>query len=105
MTHMTVAEFKDVPASPENPLRLYRRQRHLTQPQLAQECGISASMVSQIERGHVIPSLQVTFRLSQCTGISLERLVRFCLNEPVPTLGAIVVDFSARRKAVEKLRS
>lgn len=105
MPHMMVAQLEDILAPRENPLRLFRRQRGWTQPRLAEECSVSTSMISQIECGYVIPSLQVAFRISQCTGITLERLARFCLREPSAVTSALVTDLSARRKAIEKLRS
>lgn len=101
MPRMTVARLHDSSFGPENPLRLFRRQHGWTQPRLALACGVSPSMISQIECGYVIPSLEVTFRLSECTGITLERLVRFCLGHPADVPGAEVVDLSARRKAIK----
>jgi len=83
---MALAKLSSVGGGPlpVNPLRLYRRRMHLTQKQLALAVGVSESMVCQIERRQVTPSLEVAYRLSQLTGISLETLTRFCLSLDVP---------------------
>jgi DNA-binding XRE family transcriptional regulator len=78
------AVYRDVmPSAPghakadEHPLREYRRRKGLQQAQLARKCGLSASMISQIELGYVEPSLSVTYRIHLVTGVSLRRMARF----------------------------
>ncbi len=83
---MTLAKTPLRPLS-ENPLRLYRHRMRLTQHQLATACQLSESMICQIERRQVVPSLQVAYRICHLTGIPLDRLTRFCLGEDMaPTL-------------------
>jgi transcriptional regulator with XRE-family HTH domain len=61
----------------EHPLREYRRRKGLRQAQLAGKCGLSASMISQIELGYVEPSLSTVYRIHLATGVSLRRMARF----------------------------
>jgi transcriptional regulator with XRE-family HTH domain len=56
-------------------LRELRKQRHWTLQQLADISGVSRSMLSQIERGQVNPTLAVTFRIARAFGRSLAELV------------------------------
>jgi DNA-binding XRE family transcriptional regulator len=59
----------------------------LTQHQLALACQLSHSMICQIERRQVVPSLEVAYRICELTGIRLEVLTRFCLGKDVaPTI-------------------
>ena len=48
-----------------------RKEHRLTLEQLAERCGVSKSMLSQIERGNVNPTFAVVWRLSQALGIDL----------------------------------
>lgn len=64
----------------EHPLREYRRRKGLMQAQLAHKCGLSASMISQIELGYVEPSLSTVYRIHLATGVSLQRMARFHFN-------------------------
>lgn len=52
-----------------------RKQRGLTLDQLASACGVSRSMLSQIERGRANPTLAVTLRIAQAFGLSIGDLV------------------------------
>jgi DNA-binding XRE family transcriptional regulator len=83
----------------DNPIRQYRLLRRVTQSQLARACDCHPSTISQIECGYIVPSLDIAFRIAVHTGVTLERIARFCLHKPTGTAGAVVVDFSARRKA------
>lgn len=67
----------------EHPLREYRRRKGLQQAQLAVKCGLSASMISQIELGYVEPSLSTVYRIHLATGVSLQRMARFHANHRV----------------------
>jgi DNA-binding XRE family transcriptional regulator len=80
----------------ENPIRQYRELRGVTQSELAHACDCHPSTISQIECGYIVPSLEVAFRLAVHTGVTLERIARFCLQKPND---AVVVDLSGRRKA------
>lgn len=61
----------------EHPLREYRRRQGMLQAQLARKCGLSASMISQIELGWVEPSLSTAYRIHVVTGVSLQRMAEF----------------------------
>ena len=52
-----------------------RKRRGLTLDQLASACGVSRSMLSQIERGRANPTLAVTLRIAQAFGLSIGDLV------------------------------
>ncbi|HEY8647569.1 MAG TPA: XRE family transcriptional regulator [Gaiellaceae bacterium] len=52
-----------------------RRERHWSLDKLSLACGVSRSMLSQIERGEANPTLAVTFAIAQAFGLSLGELV------------------------------
>lgn len=56
-------------------VRSLRKQHNWTLEQLASLCGVSRSMLSQIERGTANPTLGVAFRIAQAFGLSLGDLV------------------------------
>lgn len=55
-------------------LRAARMSRNLALRELSRRIGVSASMVSQIERGSVMPSVATLYRLVSELGISLDEL-------------------------------
>jgi len=55
-------------------VRHTRKSQDLTLEKLAQRCGISKSMLSQIERGTVSPTFTVVWNLTQSLGIDLGAL-------------------------------
>ena len=52
-----------------------RKQRDWTLTQLSDSCGVSRSMLSEIERGQANPTLVVAYRIAQAFGIALGELV------------------------------
>lgn len=56
-------------------LRNVRRQRKLTLDELAKRSGVSKSMLSQIERGLVNPTLSVLWHLTSALGIEIGELL------------------------------
>ncbi len=58
-----------------NTLRSVRRQRRLTLEELAKRSGVSKSMLSQIERGLVNPTLSVLWHLTSALGIEIGDLL------------------------------
>ena len=56
-------------------VRSLRKKHNWTLEQLANLCGVSRSMLSQIERGSANPTLGVAFRIAQAFGLSLGDLV------------------------------
>jgi transcriptional regulator with XRE-family HTH domain len=51
-----------------------RKELHLTLEKLAERCGVSKSMLSQIERGQVNPTFSVVWNLTQSLGLDLNLL-------------------------------
>src|SRR5207244_1789266 len=49
-------------------VRELRRERHWTLDKLSLACGVSRSMLSQIERGQANPTLAVTFAIARAFG-------------------------------------
>jgi transcriptional regulator with XRE-family HTH domain len=56
-------------------VRLLRKKKGWTLEQLSTACGVSRSMLSQIERNQANPTLGVAFRIAQAFGMSLGSLV------------------------------
>lgn len=56
-------------------VRELRRQKGWTLDQLSTACGVSRSMLSQIERNQANPTLGVAFRIAQAFGMNLGELV------------------------------
>jgi XRE family transcriptional regulator, regulator of sulfur utilization len=67
--------------TPKNPtvgktINLLRKQRQLTLDQLARQCGVSKSMLSQIERNETNPTLAIVWRLAEALGQTIDDLIR-----------------------------
>src|SRR5438270_6438759 len=56
-------------------LKQLRAERDWSLDALSKACGVSRSMLSQIERNQVNPTLAVMFRIAQAFGMSLGQLV------------------------------
>ena len=63
-------------------VRSLRKQHNWTLEQLAGLCGVSRSMLSQIERGAANPTLGVAFRIAQAFGMNLGDLVQQSADSP-----------------------
>jgi len=59
----------------ENPVRVFREWRGLTQPALAKASGLSQSHLSLIESGRRGPGRKALQRLAEALGVSAEDLV------------------------------
>jgi transcriptional regulator with XRE-family HTH domain len=59
-----------------HPLRLWRREQGKTLTELAEAVGVTASHLSEIERGLNDPSLALAARLSRETNIPIDQFVR-----------------------------
>ncbi|MDZ7829563.1 MAG: XRE family transcriptional regulator [Halofilum sp. (in: g-proteobacteria)] len=86
----------DTPESPEYPaerlgetLRRVRRSRHLTLAALSERSGVSRSMLSEIERGSVNPTVGVLWNLTFALGIEIGDLLS---NASVADGGASVIE-------------
>ncbi len=53
-----------------------RKQKQLTLDQLAGQCGVSKSMLSQIERNETNPTLAIVWRLADALGQTIDELIR-----------------------------
>ena len=56
-------------------VRQLRQERNWSLHELSSACGVSRSMLSQIERNRANPTLAVAFRIAQAFGLSLAELV------------------------------
>lgn len=70
-------------------LRAVRRARHLTLAELAGRSGVSRSMLSEIERGSVNPTIGVLWNLTFALGIELSDLLS---NASVAEGGSSVIE-------------
>lgn len=59
----------------ENPVRLWREKRGLTQRVLAAQAGIGASYLAEIEGGKKPGSADALHKLAQALGVAMENLV------------------------------
>ena len=64
-------DYKDL----GNRVRTVRRQQSLTQEQLAEKVGISASFLGHIERGTRVASLETLVALSNALGVGVDYLL------------------------------
>jgi transcriptional regulator with XRE-family HTH domain len=71
-------------------VRQLRKKKGWTLEELSAACGVSRSMLSQIERNQANPTLAVAYRIAQAFGMSLGSLVD--LPNATPTIDVIRVD-------------
>jgi len=59
------------------PKRLHdlRKERHLSQAELAHRIGTSGTIIGRYERGEITPSIEVAHRLAEVFGVTLDYLV------------------------------
>ena len=62
-----------------NKVRLYRIAKEMRQQDLAEAAGCSQQEISAIEKGEIIPTVYVAFRIARVLGRSVEEL--FMLEE------------------------
>ena len=78
------------PASPRDPvgnllcrrMRELRKRRGWTLEEMSAACGVSRSMLSEIERQRANPTLAVAFRIAQAFAMSLGELVEAPASTP-----------------------
>lgn len=58
-----------------NRIRYYRKQKHLSQEQLAELCNFHPTYIGQLERGEKNATLESIYKLSQGLGVSLNVLL------------------------------
>lgn len=69
-----VLKWKDVNIQFGNILRKVREGRHMTQEEFAAYCGISRAYYGRIERGEHSVTLEICYKVSEATGLSLSEL-------------------------------
>jgi transcriptional regulator with XRE-family HTH domain len=55
-------------------IRAFRKLKGYTQKELAEELGISVSVLGEVERGTRIPQLELLHRISEILNIGLDEL-------------------------------
>lgn len=63
-------------------VKTVRKQKELTQEQLAELIDRSVDTISLLERGQVLPSFETLERLSECLNLALSELVDAEGNDP-----------------------
>mgnify|MGYP005845467069 CR=1 FL=1 len=69
------AEFVDRLCADEHPLRLWREYRGFTLAALGKVCDVSASALSQVEKGKRSPSVELLGKLARALECDMEDLV------------------------------
>jgi len=71
-----MANLSKTPPAVGQTINRLRKEKQLTLDQLAAVCGVSKSMLSQIERDETNPTLATIWRLAEALGESIDDLVR-----------------------------
>jgi transcriptional regulator with XRE-family HTH domain len=72
-------------------IRTLRLQRQMTGTELARRCQVTKGLISQIERGVTVPSLDVLARIASALDVSMAQLLEMC-NPPPKEESTSVVD-------------
>ena len=64
-----------------NYVKFYRKQRGLSQAELAKKVGVSRNSISSIERGEYIPSLETAFELCIALCVVIHELFDYRAKE------------------------
>lgn len=89
------AKPEDFPAALPERLKSLRAERNWSLEQLAQQCDVSRSMLSQIERGQANPTLGVALRIAAAFGLTIGELIGE--SAPPTTISVIRHDDAAHR--------
>jgi transcriptional regulator with XRE-family HTH domain len=76
----SLPEHTTSPPSVADAIKRLRRQAGLSLDELAQRCGVSRSMLSQIERDTTNPTVATLWRITQALGVSIDEV----LGQPKP---------------------
>ena len=57
-----------------NKIKEFRKVKNLTQDDLSKELGVTRKTINQIERGSVLPKIDVAYKLSIILGATVEQL-------------------------------
>ena len=71
-----MSDLKNTPPAVGQNINRLRKEKQLTLDQLAAVCGVSKSMLSQIERNETNPTLATVWRLAEALGESIDDLIR-----------------------------
>jgi transcriptional regulator with XRE-family HTH domain len=77
---MSATDPSSAPPSVADAIKRLRRQSGLSLDELAQRCGVSRSMLSQIERDTTNPTVATLWRITQALGVSIDEV----LGQPKP---------------------
>ncbi len=86
-------------------LRQLRKERNLTQKQLATLIGVKNSVISFYEVGDRTPSLEVIIKLSKALHISTDTLLGLDKSEAINISGLSEADKQYLQSLVERLRN
>ena len=64
-------------------LKQERKQQGYNLAQLSEQCGVSRSMLSEIERGNANPTFTTLWNITQALGVSIDELASRCDNRPL----------------------
>lgn len=65
-------------------LKLYRKQKHMTQDVVAERAGLSKNYISQIELGLKKPSVETLIKLANAIGVSSDLILADLIDESFP---------------------
>jgi transcriptional regulator with XRE-family HTH domain len=83
---MTAVALEPLPIGPR--IRALREGMDLSLRDLAERSGVSAPMLSQVERGETSPTLSIAARIAQGLELSLSQLLRLDETDGVTVIGA-----------------
>ena len=56
-------------------IRPYRKEKHITQEQLAESCGMHPTYIGQLERGEKNATLESVYRIAKGLNVSISKLL------------------------------
>jgi putative transcriptional regulator len=66
----------------KNRLEVLRKERHLTQEQLAEQLHVSRQTIHSIETQKYLPSITLAFKIARLFGLSIEDVFEYEDNQP-----------------------
>lgn len=72
-------------------IRKIREERDITQADLAKSAKVGANYIPRVERGELVPSLEVAHRIAQALGITLDELCSKPNARKSPVVSAAVL--------------
>jgi len=65
----------------KNSLKDYRKEKDITQADLAEEVGVSRQTINAIETGKYDPSLELAFKIAEFFDTNVEKIFRLEQND------------------------